>query len=717
MKRTYEFDVLAKIDQAISSIDKLSQQSQKKLDKINFNTAVSAVADGFRLIEGAAERAFGVVSRLYSKSIDEALEAEKAEGALANALRVTGDFSLDAVANFDKLAKSIQNTTTFSADAVKGSVAIAKQYRLTNAETEKTIRVATDLAAITGTDLDTAVQKVSQTFSGFVDKGLAKTIPGLKNLSKEALISGDAVDLIAKRVQGSAEALGDNFAGATFRAGESLNDIFETLGKFITQNPVVIAGINQIAKGFQEFNAELEKNGPGIQKLVTDGFLVVISAAPKFVAAIGRIINNLNFLKLIVDKIGATLGAFAATLVNPFEAGDIFEALGEDLDALDEKFGATVNSSEEFFGTLERQTQKIVDNVNKAAKAAETSKKKFNALQGASTTGKQARLEDANSAEDNRKRIEEIAKNPVEQAIKFAFSASAKFNAREGAALGAGFLNQVLKGAEGAQKAVQSVIGGIADTLLPGIGGVASEIVGVLAQGPEEVKKQVRAFADALPQVIQNVVESLPVLIEALVDAAPRIVDAIVASLPRLFEAIISNLPNLFVKISLLMPTLAITFVQGIIQNIPKIVAAFAEEFLKIPEKFAKALLDAINPVSGDNGVLGTGGKGKGPLGTSGISRIGLGFATGGLSEVANFLGLAEGGTVSRSATLQRDRLGGVNLGSNETVIDSEITDWLRQLKNGGQGLGGQQPDIVINMGLEQFARISFKARKAGYQL
>lgn len=702
-KRTYEFDIIAKIDAATASVDKLASTTQKQLDSLNFKAGVSAIKDGFDIVAGVAGAVFDKISAFTSKAIDEALEAEKANIALANSLRLTGDYSVAAADHFDKLATSIQRTTLFTDDSVKSSVALAKQYNLTNDEAERTIKVAADLAAVQGTSLEEATRKVSQTFNGFVDKSLAKVIPALKTMKENSLLAGDALALIGNKVKGSAEALADNFTGALFHAKEGLNDIFETFGGFITQNPAIIAGIKEISKGFELFNDDLQKSGPGLKSLVTDGFLLVINTAPKFVAAFERIFNNLAFGKLIIDKIGASLGALAAALLNPFEAGDIFDALGEDLDALDEKFGKTIDSSEAFFGKLASDTQKIVDNVNKAAKAADGAAKKI-ANVGASTSGFAARKADKFDPEAFKKKVADAAKEPIKYTIDAAVKGQA-ITTKEGIAIGAGLVGNILKGADGAKKLLAEGLGAAADALLPGIGGAVSEIVGILSQGPEKVKEMVTQFAAAIPDFIVAIVDAVPALIEALIDAVPKLIEALVAKIPELINGIVAQLPELFVKISALMPEIAIALVSGIIQNIPEIISGFAREFLKIPEKFVNAILDLIPGFGGSDG----GGVG-GFLGN--IPVIG-GF----LDDLIPF---ADGGRIPDVPQYKNDK-GIVKVTAGEQILNPDLSSKLQEYLDGNGGGGKGGPTYVgtlqLQMGLDTFAKISLEADRRGFRV
>src|SRR5690606_4507783 len=111
-KRTYEFSIAAKIDEAIRSVDKLTDGTQTKLDGINFKTAVSAINDGFSLIERTAGRAFDFIASNVGEFIDAAALQEEAVNKLNTSLALAGEFSQEASRSIQEFAREIQNTTT-----------------------------------------------------------------------------------------------------------------------------------------------------------------------------------------------------------------------------------------------------------------------------------------------------------------------------------------------------------------------------------------------------------------------------------------------------------------------------------------------------------------------------------------------------------------------------------------------------------------------------
>lgn len=170
---------------------------------------------------------------------------------------------------------------------------------------------------------------------------------------------------------------------------------------------------------------------------------------------------------------------------------------------------------------------------------------------------------------------------------------------KQQAAAATGLLDSMLKGAQGASKLISGFIGGIFDTILPGIGGVVGQIVEVLGQGPEKAKEMITGFVRAVPEFIKNLITAIPVLIVELSKAVPAIISGILDALPQIITALVQAMPQVALALSGQMPTIAVSFATGLIKNIPKMVEGFAQEFLRIPEQFVNEILSLIPGVGG----------------------------------------------------------------------------------------------------------------------
>lgn len=324
-------------------------------------------------------------------------------------------------------------------------------------------------------------------------------------------------------------------------------------------------------------------------------------------------------------------------------------------------------------------------------------------------------IEEARKVQEAKLKLStQAGQNPGGEAVKFLTNdpTSAIKNGGDPAALAAGAVGQVLQGAQGAQKLVTSSLAQLGQFFLGIPAEISGPILDALSQGPEKVREMVQSFVQALPDVIVNIAKSIPVLIIELQKAVPKIIKGLIDGIPEIIQAFIDAIPELAANFALQAPTIAIAVAEGLVKNIPKIVEGFAKEFLKIPEQFVKELLKAI---PGGSALAGGDGGGGGLGGLLGKIPVVGGVVGGIVGGIGDLFGFAEGGTTRRVASLEND--GGIaKIGANETVVDSELTDWLRQLKASGEGFGGPR-EIVLQIGHQQFARAMFDTRKAGFQI
>ncbi len=311
-----------------------------------------------------------------------------------------------------------------------------------------------------------------------------------------------------------------------------------------------------------------------------------------------------------------------------------------------------------------------------------------------------------------------------------------------GKTLGEGF-NSVLKGKEGALEVVKKGAALIADSFLPGIGGVVSEAVGLLAQGPEKVKEMVISFFQELPNIIVNVVEGLvaaaDTIVVALVDSLIinggiiRISEALAMAMPRVSYALANSfveaLKNLVAKIGQQIGDNAAGAIDRWIKGVFKWPAIQMPSWLsglkiqtptwlsslKIStppwlQQFSEAITRLTKWSPGD--ILGGGGKG------------GIGGSIGSaISSVGKALGLAEGGIVPDG--YPNDTYP-ASLTSGEIVIPRSTSGNLFQLIDSlasGETTTSQRsetmPPIYVNLtiGEKQLADVILNLNRQGYRM
>jgi hypothetical protein len=368
------FKITADAQEAIARIAEFAEKSSKSLSTLT-------TFAGFAIFAKAAGMAMDGIQKLgeaISSTIAPAAEADDAFMKMATTMKLAGNYSDEAIARFESLAAQISNTSRYSGVQVQSSVAVAQAFGISNEATEKLIRASADLAAVTGVDLKTATEQLGKTYIGTAGQ-LGNMIPGLKGLTEAELQSGAAIDFVAKRFSGAAEAMTGTFSGALEQSKNKFDDMLTTIGQFITQNPVVIALIKEMGKAFDALGEFLNRNKKAITEYVTNALVGLVNFIPTVISGLQTLGNILGgvvkFLALVaagaldvvlaftkfleIDKFIADivrgLGVLASGLLSLIDSfaqlpgvSDVFKAVGVDVDKLHKSLESMNESVVEF---------------------------------------------------------------------------------------------------------------------------------------------------------------------------------------------------------------------------------------------------------------------------------------------------------------------------------------------------------------------------------
>ncbi len=199
------------------------------------------------------------------------------------------------------------------------------------------------------------------------------------------------------------------------------------------------------------------------------------------------------------------------------------KAVKKQLDEIDKLY-------EEFANTVEKEGQRAgeaLQKVNDLEKSGVLDTKKalelrskiiggFNEKRVKEADDAAKKVEDAEEkhARLAKEKIQGLASDPITFILKPDFQASAD----NLTAIFAGALNSALSGRQGSVKFLSGIAGGLADRILPGIGGVVASIFEKLAAGKEQAKAFVKEFIDSMPEIMSAVVEALPAVFDALAE-------------------------------------------------------------------------------------------------------------------------------------------------------------------------------------------------------
>ena len=370
------------IDNGISKpLDNVAKNSKKSTDQISsfFSNIKVAAAAAFAVFAGKEVIGF------FSDAIKEGAEADKVLEKFNFTLATTGEYSLEASKSLQEYAASIQESTTFTDDAVLSALTLAKTFGLTNDAAKNLVGVAVNLAAVQGTDLATATDKLLQSLNG-QGRALKDLGPEFANLTTEQNKAGEAVRLADKRLTDAAKTLTGTFAGASTQASNAFGEFQETVGKIITNSPDVIKAISALAKIFNIFAESVSKNEKGFSQFLT---ILVTGMAE----AADFIVNGIAIISTGFLELGKVIGRGASFV----EAGFALmtgNAKKADLALQDARFGGNsfVRTLDGLQIALDKAAKLTRDTADSIGGIGDKSKKSDDALKKINATADKSKI-------------------------------------------------------------------------------------------------------------------------------------------------------------------------------------------------------------------------------------------------------------------------------------------------------------------------------------
>ena len=226
---------LDKVDKNIKDVKKTTDTSAKSFGdlKQTFTSVVSKFAMGVG--------AFLAVKNALS-GVTEAYKAQElAEKALDSAAERNPFLDSDASQRIKDFASSLQQVTTYGDETIIQLSSLAVAMGRTEGETKDMIQAALDMAEATGITAESAIRNLNKTYGGMAGE-LGELIPELKDLTKEQMENGEAVDLVKEKFAGAAASMADTASGALPQLTNATGDYAEILGQ------TVLEGIEPFAR-------------------------------------------------------------------------------------------------------------------------------------------------------------------------------------------------------------------------------------------------------------------------------------------------------------------------------------------------------------------------------------------------------------------------------------------------------------------------------------
>lgn len=152
----------------------------------------------------------------------------------------------------------LQGKSIYGDETLQGHAAYLTAMGLEEKQIKNVLNAAVELSSAGVGDLDSNVKNLSKTLAGQKGK-LADLIPEMKNLTKEQLENGEAIDIVSRKYAGFAENLSQNtLKGVSTQFGNLVGDIKEKLGSIT--GALKFDGMKKMLPILDNINAWLEEN-------------------------------------------------------------------------------------------------------------------------------------------------------------------------------------------------------------------------------------------------------------------------------------------------------------------------------------------------------------------------------------------------------------------------------------------------------------------------
>lgn len=244
----------------LEDLNKVSKENATQFRKTNAEfqkgvgestKAVNKHVESLKSLVPAVSAAFAVqaVIDFGKASLNAFIEAERGEKLLLNALGKNEA----AFKRLTDAAKKYQQTTIYDDDTIIAAQTFLATQGRTEEQINKVIKAATNLSAVTGDSLLSSVEKLDATYEGSIGR-FGKLDSRLKSLTQTQLENGVAIDMLAEKYAGFAEAELETTAGKLKRLENAWGEVKETVGAALVDTILPVAeGLKRTAEGQQNW--------------------------------------------------------------------------------------------------------------------------------------------------------------------------------------------------------------------------------------------------------------------------------------------------------------------------------------------------------------------------------------------------------------------------------------------------------------------------------
>lgn len=215
---------------ADSVLSEISNKLNSFADKVSKSPATK-LANSFTAVGKSVQLATTAIKKV-TESIKENIELsrkqQQAETQLAAAAKNNPYLTEASVIQLKKYAGELQSISTIGDEELLPMMAQLASAGRTQEEIQSIMSAALDVSANSTMSLESVVKNLNKTFSGLSGE-LGESVPAIKNLTKEELQNGKAVEVLANQYKGMSETVSEQ-TGGWQKYKNSLGDFKEVLG-------------------------------------------------------------------------------------------------------------------------------------------------------------------------------------------------------------------------------------------------------------------------------------------------------------------------------------------------------------------------------------------------------------------------------------------------------------------------------------------------------
>lgn len=220
----------ADVEEAKKGIDSISSQLNslsKNVQRSSFSKFTQSVANfgnSFKFVTDAVKK----VNESIKENIELSRKQQQAETQLAAAAKNNPYLTEASVIQLKKYAGELQSISSIGDEELLPMMAQLASAGRTQEEIQNIMSAALNVSANGAMSLESAVKNLNKTFSGLSGE-LGESVPAIKNLTKEELQNGKAVEVLANQYKGISETVSEQ-TGGWQKYKNSLGDFKEVLG-------------------------------------------------------------------------------------------------------------------------------------------------------------------------------------------------------------------------------------------------------------------------------------------------------------------------------------------------------------------------------------------------------------------------------------------------------------------------------------------------------